>query len=136
MTASIWPTNMTNPTRKSESAPTKAKGKTKNFCWCGCGGLTNGKFVPGHDARFHSLAKQVARGLVDENDLPPVPCQEAADDFQMWVDRERPIWAAKQAALAKEKAAKAAAKKKVETVVETDEEETEESAEVTETTAA
>lgn len=41
------------------------KAKTLNACWCGCGGTTGGKFQPGHDSKFHSLAKQVARGTAE-----------------------------------------------------------------------
>lgn len=108
MNASIWPTSMTNPTRKTESAP-KAKGKTKNRCWCGCGGLTNGKFVPGHDAKFHGLAKKVARDLEEMPDA--FEHEEAEADFMKWYNAERPIHLAKVAE-------KKAAKKKDEAPVE------------------
>jgi hypothetical protein len=80
------------------------KADVKNECWCGCGGSTGGKFVPGHDSRFHSLAKKAARGQ------EPYPTEfvndDAEADFAMWHDREVPIWEAKQ----KLKAAKDAAK--------------------------
>jgi hypothetical protein len=65
-------------------------------CWCGCGGTTKGKFVPGHDSKFHSLAKQVARGQA------VMPTEfvnaDAKADFLKWHDREVPAWAAKVAA--------------------------------------
>ncbi len=71
---------------------------TTNVCWCGCGGATKNRFVPGHDAKFHSQAKKVARGLLDENTLPPLPHQEAADEFEKWVAKTRLADAAKAAA--------------------------------------
>ena len=83
---------------------------TLNDCWCGCGGQTKSRFVPGHDAKFHSDAKKVARGLLSEDDLPALPHEEAAAEFERCVALERPVWAAKEAAKAAEKAAKAAAK--------------------------
>lgn len=91
------------------TTPAKAK-KTveKNPCWCGCNGLTANRFVPGHDSKFHSQAKQVARGQLDEDTLPALPCDEAAADFEAHVAAERPKWAAKQAQEAARKAAKEA----------------------------
>jgi len=63
----------------------RTKAKT-NICWCGCGGLTGGKFVPGHDARFHGLAKRVARG---EAEMPSeFVSPEAERDFMKWHNRE------------------------------------------------
>lgn len=32
-------------------------------CACGCGGITNRRFVPGHDARFHAAEKARAAGF-------------------------------------------------------------------------
>lgn len=95
------------------------KADRKGECWCGCGGETGGRFVPGHDSRFHSLAKQVARG---QTEMPEeFVCDEAEADFLKWHDREVPVWEAKQAAKAaavaakaKAKAAKVAAKAEVE----------------------
>ncbi len=37
-------------------------GEEQSACWCGCGGATKSRFVRGHDAKFHGLAKKVARG--------------------------------------------------------------------------
>lgn len=57
-----------------------------NKCWCGCGGDTKGRFVAGHDSKFHSLAKKVARGLAD---MPESFIHnEAKDDFMKWHDIE------------------------------------------------
>ena len=89
-------------------------------CWCGCGGTTRGgKFVPGHDSKFHSLAKQVARGLAE---MPTEwVCDGAEDDFLTWHDKEVPLHEAREAAKAEIKATKAAAKvttAKVKTLVE------------------
>ena len=57
-----------------------------NPCWCGCGGLTRRRFCPGHDARFHGLAKRVARG---EAPMPETFVNDdARDDFMKWHDRE------------------------------------------------
>ena len=36
--------------------------KGKNDCLCGCGGKTNGKFVPGHDMKAKSLLRKVIAG--------------------------------------------------------------------------
>ncbi len=79
------------------------------LCWCGCGNTTKGKFAPGHDSRFHSLAKQVARGQEDlEVALLGLEHDEARAEFTKCVDHERPLWAEKQAKVAAEKAAKPA----------------------------
>jgi hypothetical protein len=65
-------------------------------CWCGCGCTTKSRFAPGHDSKFHSLAKQVARGQAE---LPTeFVHDDAKADFVGHVERERPLWAAKQAA--------------------------------------
>lgn len=62
------------------------KAKTKNPCWCGCGGLTGGKFVPGHDSKFHGLAKKVARG---QEAMPAEFVHaEAEADFMKWHDHD------------------------------------------------
>ena len=69
------------------------KADQKNECWCGCGGLTGGKFCPGHDSKFHSLAKCVARGEAERPES--FVCPEAEVDFDKWHDREKPIADAK-----------------------------------------
>lgn len=84
------------------------KADQRNECWCGCGGETRGKFVPGHDSKFHSLAKRVARGQAE------MPTEfvnaDAEADFMKWHDREVPVWEAKQEAERVKANAKAAAK--------------------------
>jgi len=65
-----------------------------NECWCGCGGATKSKFVPGHDSKFHSLAKRAARGQAE---IPESFVNDEAEaDFAMWFERELPIWEAGQ----------------------------------------
>ena len=83
------------------------KSSIKGVCWCGCGGATGGKFVPGHDSKFHSLAKQVARNLAE---MPEFVSDEAEADFLKWHDAEVPVFEAKEAAKAITSAAKAKVK--------------------------
>ena len=85
------------------------KADVRGVCWCGCGGSTGGKFVPGHDSKFHSLAKQVARGLAE---MPEFVSDEAEEDFLKWHDAEVPVHEAREAAKAVTSAAKAKAKAK------------------------
>ena len=83
------------------------KADVRGVCWCGCDGATGGRFVPGHDSKFHSLAKQVARGLVV---MPEFVSDEAEADFMKWHDAEVPVHAARMAAKAVTDAAKTKAK--------------------------
>ena len=83
------------------------KADVRGVCWCGCGGSTGGRFVPGHDSKFHSLAKQVARGLAE---MPEFVSDEAEADFMKWHDAEVPVFEAKEAAKAVLDAAKAKVK--------------------------
>ena len=89
------------------------KAKTRE-CWCGCGGETKGgKFIPGHDSKFHSLAKQITRGLstVTQDDIEEtLPCQEAIDDLRHHIALELPLHQAREKAKAAIKATKAATK--------------------------
>ena len=82
-------------TAQVEFAKTLKKDQT-GTCWCGCGATTKSKFAPGHDSKFHSLAKQVARGQAE------MPTEfvhdDAKADFLSHVGAERPLWAVKQAA--------------------------------------
>ena len=51
--------------RKNSKSAKTANGKT--LCGCGCGDSPKGKrsrFIPGHDARLHSLRLKVERGEV------------------------------------------------------------------------
>ena len=62
------------------------KPKMTGECWCGCGGETKSKFVPGHDSKFHGLAKKVARG---EAEMPESFIHDDAEaDFMKWYDAE------------------------------------------------
>ena len=83
------------------------KADVRGVCWCGCGGATGGRFVPGHDSKFHSLAKQVARGLAE---MPEFVSDEAESDFMKWHDAEVPVFEAKEAAKVVLDAAKAKVK--------------------------
>ena len=84
-------------------------------CWCGCGGTTKSRFVPGHDSKYHGEAKRVARGEADEAQaIARLPHDEAKAEFARHVAAERarhvaaerPRHAAKEA----KKAAKTAQK--------------------------
>lgn len=47
---------------KAEKAPREPKpAKAGQDCTCGCGGVTKGgRFLPGHDARYHAALKREA----------------------------------------------------------------------------
>ena len=102
-----------------ESKPSKVKKekveKPLVACWCGCGGQTRGKFVPGHDSRFHGNAKRVARGLLDMDvTLAGLAHDEARAEFRKLVEHELPKvakWKAEEEAKATRKAEKEAAAK-------------------------
>ena len=77
-------------------------------CWCGCGEATKSRFAPGHDSKFHSLAKRVAR---DTETMPESFVNEDAKaDFMKWHDAEVPKHEARVAAKAEKAAAKEVAK--------------------------
>lgn len=68
--------------------PRTKKTKTPVACWCGCGGSTKSRFVPGHDARFHGLAKRVARNEADaETALASLPHNEAREAFEAYANK-------------------------------------------------
>lgn len=48
------------PKAKAKTA-TPAKAKTFNKCTCGCGGQTQSRFMPGHDARLKGLLQKAYR---------------------------------------------------------------------------
>lgn len=82
-------------------------------CWCGCGGSTKSRFVPGHDARYHGWAKKVLRGeLKLDETLAKLPHQASRDHFVAYMELQRPLEVAKAAAKAKVAADKVAAKAK------------------------
>jgi len=77
-------------------------------CWCGCGETTKSRFAPGHDSKFHSLAKKVARGI---EEMPTEWVNDDAEaDFMKWHDAEVPKHEARVAAKAEKAAAKEVAK--------------------------
>jgi hypothetical protein len=85
--------------------------KTINPCYCGCGGTTKSKFVPGHDARFHGTVKKVVRGELDAAPiLAALPHDDARNAFIDYAEKIEPVEAAKKAKEAADKAAKLAKK--------------------------
>ena len=85
--------------------------KTPAPCWCGCGGTTKSKFVPGHDSKFHGLAKKVARGQADHADaLIGLAHDEARAAFEAHVAAEKPLHEAREEAKAAKKATREAEK--------------------------
>lgn len=57
------------PTAKEAKAPREKKVKEPKECQCGCGGTTNGYFVPGHDAKFKSEMLKVERGEAKKEEV-------------------------------------------------------------------
>jgi hypothetical protein len=43
---------------------------TRRPCSCGCGGLTQSRFMPGHDSRLRAWVLKVERGLVALDQIP------------------------------------------------------------------
>ena len=88
--------------------------KATRSCFCGCGSQTQSRFVPGHDARFHSTVKKTMRGLLDADEaLAALPCDQAREEFLAYADKVQPkedARKAKEEATATAKAEKAAAK--------------------------
>ena len=106
---------MTNETNTTVVAPVAAAKTPKplNVCFCGCGGLTKGNFVPGHDARFHGTVKKVLRGELNaEEELKKLPHDEARAAFLAYADEITPVENARKAKKDAEKAEKEAAKAK------------------------
>lgn len=101
----------TAATTTTEATPRPKKTKPTVACWCGCGGQTKSRFVPGHDARFHSRAKQVARGTLDLNEqVALLPHDDARIEFAHHVSVERPKHAERVRLAEEAKAAQEAAK--------------------------
>lgn len=66
---------------------TRSKTQKSGKCWCNCGLDTKSRFVPGHDAKFHSLGRRVGR---DESDMPTEwACKDAEADFMKHVEEGR-----------------------------------------------
>ena len=62
------PKTATVPTVEPETEPTRPP------CLCGCGGTPKGKkarFLPGHDARYHSDQKKAAAETAVETPIEP-----------------------------------------------------------------
>jgi hypothetical protein len=88
--------------------------KALTTCFCGCGGTTKSRFVPGHDAKFHSVVKQCIRGLLDPTETrDALPHDAARQEFDDYAAKILPREVARQEAeeaKAKAKADKLAAK--------------------------
>lgn len=51
----------------AEKAPRVRAAKEPKECLCGCGGMTKGgRFLPGHDARYHAAQKKAAAAAAGE----------------------------------------------------------------------
>lgn len=105
--------NMTREQLLALLAEKTKKGKPTRECFCGCGGMTQSKFVPGHDARFHSWARKLVKGeLTPDAVMALLPHEEARDEMERAVEHLTPKVAEearKRAEKAAEKAAEAAA---------------------------
>lgn len=61
------------------------KAKTQRPCVCGCGGMTGGMWVSGHDGRATGWAIRVERGILK---LDEVPANERAGAERMLNERK------------------------------------------------
>lgn len=88
---------------------TKKTAKPTRPCFCGCGGETQSRFVPGHDARFHGWARKVAKGELNlDLVLATLPHNEAKEEMLTCVEHMRPKLEAEARLRAEKAAAKAA----------------------------
>ena len=55
---------------KAKVVKAKKGPKPPNACECGCGGDTKRRFVPGHDAKLHSMVLKVEKGKAKVGDFP------------------------------------------------------------------
>lgn len=53
---------------KTQTKTSKTEATSK--CLCGCGKSAHSNFLPGHDARLHSVALKIARGEAKLSELP------------------------------------------------------------------
>ena len=105
--------NMTREQLVAALQAKTAKKKPTRPCYCGCGGETQGRFVPGHDARFHGWARKIAKGELTMDEVVAVlPHDEAKEEMAHCVEHMRPkleaearLRAEKAVAKAKERAA-------------------------------
>jgi len=42
-------------------------------CLCGCGFMSKARFLPGHDAKLHSLVLKIQRQKADKSELTTAP---------------------------------------------------------------
>jgi hypothetical protein len=60
--------------RSGEARPVSAASRVRRgeprACECGCGGLTQRRFVPGHDSILRAWVTRVERSVIDLNDIP------------------------------------------------------------------
>lgn len=91
--------------------------KELKVCFCGCGGMTKARFVPGHDSKFHSRAKLAMRVSEDTDEIAAaidamsesLPHEEARAELVDFVEKQ---WPKEEARRAKEAAAKVVREKK------------------------
>lgn len=55
------------------------KEKAQNPCECACGGVTGGRFCPGHDARYYGWLQKVTDGRMEWKELPKVVQKRLVD---------------------------------------------------------
>lgn len=97
-------------TQTTEQTQAQPRPKRTFPCWCGCGGRTQSRFVPGHDAKLASRARSIARGEANlDEELARLPHDEAREELGLLVAKARKIEAEKAAKRAAERAAKLAA---------------------------
>lgn len=69
---------MTKASPTQKAAPKPRKAKEPRECTCGCGGMTKGgRFLPGHDAKYHSALKKAEAGAAPEKSEAKVPTRAA-----------------------------------------------------------
>lgn len=75
------------PATQTDAPVATPKPKRTFPCWCGCGGRTQSRFVPGHDAKLASRARAVARDeAIGDVELARLPHDEAREEFQLLVE--------------------------------------------------
>ena len=67
------------PDRTKSNRPKSKTRKARSTCWCGCGGETSSKFMPGHDARLKGVLIRVARGKADPSTIPAIARLHASE---------------------------------------------------------
>ena len=59
--------------KAAEKAAKPAKVVEPRSCLCGCGAPSKSRFLPGHDARLHSLVLRIHRGKAGKDELTTAP---------------------------------------------------------------